>query len=61
MSDFADVFTLTSAFSLGGVVLLGTVAYVASKSLLPKNTRWQDQYIFVWLVSSVSEYIEYTG
>ncbi|TEB30564.1 Emopamil-binding protein [Coprinellus micaceus] len=49
MSDFADVFTLTSAFSLGGVVLLGTVAYGTSKSLLPKNTRWQDQYIFVWL------------
>ncbi|KAJ2912115.1 hypothetical protein MD484_g8297, partial [Candolleomyces efflorescens] len=49
MSDFSAVFTKTSAFSLAGVVLLGTVAYLASKALLPKSTRWQDKYIFVWL------------
>ncbi|RXW21504.1 hypothetical protein EST38_g4352 [Candolleomyces aberdarensis] len=49
MSDFSAVFTKTSAFSLAGVVLLGTVAYLASKALLPKGTRWQDKYVFVWL------------
>ncbi|KAF5340614.1 hypothetical protein D9611_007424 [Ephemerocybe angulata] len=49
MSDLAEVFSKTSAFSLGGVVTLGTVAYLAAKAWLPKSARWQDKYVFIWL------------
>ena len=45
------IFTKTSAYSLGGVLAIGIVAYIGSKSLLPRNARWQDRYTFVWLVN----------
>lgn len=45
------IFTATSAYSLGGVVTLGLIAYIGSKAFLPKNARWQDRYTFVWLVN----------
>lgn len=49
MSELSEVFTKTSAFSLAGVLLIGTVAYGASKSYLPTSVRWQDRYVFIWL------------
>ena len=45
-----SIFTPTSAFSLAGVAGVGLLAYIASKALLPKNSRWQDRYTFIWLV-----------
>ena len=45
------VFTETSAYSLGGVVAVGLIAYTGSKIFLPKNARWQDRYTFIWLVN----------
>ena len=51
--DAATIFTKTSAYSLGGVVAIGLIAYIGSKILLPKNARWQDRYTFVWLVNHI--------
>jgi len=45
----SPVFTETSAYSLAGVFTIGVIAYIGSKSFLPKNARWQDRYTFVWL------------
>jgi len=45
-----SVFTLTSALSLTGVLLVFFIAYAGSKIFLPKTSRWQDRYIFIWLV-----------
>lgn len=44
------IFTAVSLNSLAGVVAIGAVAYTASKILLPKDTRWQDKFTFIWLV-----------
>ncbi|KAJ3504554.1 hypothetical protein NLJ89_g7877 [Agrocybe chaxingu] len=49
MSDAPSIFTKTSAFSLGGVLALGTIAYLSSKAFLPKNAKWQDRFTFIWL------------
>jgi hypothetical protein len=49
--DTSTIFTKTSAYSLGGVVVVGLIAYIGSKIFLPKNARWQDRYTFVWLVN----------
>ncbi|KIL62007.1 hypothetical protein M378DRAFT_166152 [Amanita muscaria Koide BX008] len=48
-SSSTSIFTPTSAISLAGVAAIGVVAYIGSKVLLPKNTRWQDRYTFIWL------------
>ncbi|KAG6889880.1 hypothetical protein C0995_013854 [Termitomyces sp. Mi166 len=47
--SLADIFTLTSAYSLGGVVLLATVATFAAHIYLPSNSRSVDKYTFIWL------------
>lgn len=52
MSTSPPIFTATSAYSLAFVSAVGVAAYVASKSLLPKNASWQDRVTFIWLVSS---------
>jgi len=46
----SSVFTLTSALSLAGILLVCFIVYVGSKVFLPKTARWQDGYTFVWLV-----------
>jgi hypothetical protein len=51
------IFTETSAYSLGGVVTVGLVAYIGSKIFLLKNARWQDRYTFVWLVNFLDHHI----
>jgi hypothetical protein len=48
-----QLFTKTSASSLAAVATLGLVAYVGSKTLLPKNAKWQDRFTFIWLVSNI--------
>ncbi|KAI0045682.1 hypothetical protein FA95DRAFT_94417 [Auriscalpium vulgare] len=45
-----SIFTLTSAYSLAGVVVLGLTAHLAARALLPAKARWQDRATFVWLV-----------
>lgn len=47
----APVFTQTSAYSLGFVGVVGTVAYILCNALLPRSARWQDKFTFIWLVS----------
>jgi hypothetical protein len=48
-----QIFTLTSAISLGAVATIGVVAYIGSKTLLPKNAKWQDRFTFIWVVSII--------
>ncbi|KAG6849330.1 hypothetical protein H0H93_009375 [Arthromyces matolae] len=47
--NLADIFTLTSAYSLGGVLFLGFVATLGARLLLPANARRVDKYTFIWL------------
>ncbi|KAI0661962.1 Emopamil-binding protein [Cubamyces menziesii] len=49
MSAAPQIFTATSAYSLAFVTAVGIAAYVAAKSLLPKNASWQDRVTFIWL------------
>ncbi|KAI0755023.1 Emopamil-binding protein [Daedaleopsis nitida] len=49
MSTAPPIFTATSAYSLAFVAAVGLTGYLASKSLLPKNARWQDRFTFIWL------------
>ncbi|EJF63486.1 Emopamil-binding protein [Dichomitus squalens] len=49
MSTVPPIFTATSAYSLAFVASVGAVAYLASKTLLPKNASWQDRFTFIWL------------
>ncbi|KAF9046751.1 Emopamil-binding protein [Panaeolus papilionaceus] len=60
-SDLAQVFTKVSAFSLAGVLGVGTVAYLASKTFLPKNARWQDRYTFIWLAFDALIHFSFEG
>ncbi|KAK2465745.1 hypothetical protein APHAL10511_002289 [Amanita phalloides] len=57
----STIFTPTSAASLAGVAGVGLVSYVASKALLPKNTRWQDRYTFVWLAFDALIHFSFEG
>ncbi|KAI9058315.1 Emopamil-binding protein [Trametes sanguinea] len=43
MSASPQIFTATSAYSLAFVTGVGIAAYLAAKSLLPKNASWQDR------------------
>ncbi|TFK39032.1 Emopamil-binding protein [Crucibulum laeve] len=61
MSTPPSIFTLTSAFSLGGVLLVGLIAYMGSKTLLPKNARWQDRYTFIWLAFDAMIHFSFEG
>jgi len=45
-----EIFTATSAYSLGGVAAMAAIATIGAKVLLPKNARWQDSFTFIWLV-----------
>ena len=47
-----SIFTLTSLFSLLGVLTLGTVAYGSSRKFLPKNAGATERFTFIWLVST---------
>ncbi|KAH9891568.1 Emopamil-binding protein [Cubamyces lactineus] len=49
MSATPQIFTATSAYSLAFVTAVGIAAYIAAKSLLPKNASWQDRVTFIWL------------
>jgi len=46
-------FTLTSAYSLAGVLSVGVLSYTSSKILLFKNAKWQDRWTFMWIVRYV--------
>lgn len=58
MSTSPPIFTATSAYSLAFVSAVGVAAYVASKSLLPKNASWQDRVTFIWLVSILALHVQ---
>ncbi|KAG6853568.1 hypothetical protein C0991_003164 [Blastosporella zonata] len=47
--SLADIFTLTSAYSLGGVVLVAIIANLGARIFLPANSRRVDKYTFIWL------------
>jgi len=49
MSSLDTAFTLTSAVSLAGVAAVAVLSSACANILLPKNTRWQDRYTFIWL------------
>ncbi|KAI0057795.1 Emopamil-binding protein [Artomyces pyxidatus] len=44
-----SIFTLTSAYSLAGVLGIYAAAHTASRALLPAHARWQDRFTFIWL------------
>ncbi|KAG6810779.1 hypothetical protein H0H92_010346 [Tricholoma furcatifolium] len=48
--SLADIFTLTSACSLGGVILVAIIANIGARICLPANARRTDKYTFIWLV-----------
>lgn len=61
MTDAPAIFTKTSAYSLGGVVALGAIAYIGSKVFLPKKASWQDRYTFVWLAFDALIHFTFEG
>ncbi|KAL1745280.1 Emopamil-binding protein [Schizophyllum fasciatum] len=56
-----SIFTLTSLFSLLGVLSLGTTAYVASRSFLPKHARTKERATFIWLAFDALIHFFYEG
>ncbi|KAF9465744.1 Emopamil-binding protein [Collybia nuda] len=56
-----SIFTLTSAFSLAGVLAVGLLAHTGSKVFLPKNARWQDRYTFIWLAFDAMIHFSFEG
>lgn len=34
---------------MAAIVIVGLIAYIGSKTLLPKNAKWQDRFTFIWL------------
>ncbi|KAG5716656.1 Emopamil-binding protein-like [Termitomyces sp. T112] len=59
--SLADIFTLTSAYSLGGVVLVGTVATFLARVYLPSNSRSVDRYTFIWLAFDALIHFSFEG
>ena len=55
------IFTATSAYSLAGVVTIGLLSYIGSKTLLPKNARWQDKATFAWLAFDAMIHFSFEG
>lgn len=55
------IFTATSAYSLAGVATIGLLAYTGSKTLLPKNARWQDKTTFIWLAFDAMIHFSFEG
>ncbi|KAI5831541.1 Emopamil-binding protein [Schizophyllum commune Tattone D] len=56
-----SIFTLTSLFSLLGVLTLGTVAYGSSRKLLPKNASSTERFTFIWLAFDALIHFFYEG
>jgi len=56
-----QLLTKTSAASLTAVATLGLVAYIGSKTLLPKNAKWQDRFTFVWLAFDAMIHFSFEG
>jgi hypothetical protein len=60
-SEAPTIFTLTSALSLAGVTLVGSLAYMGANAFLPKNARWQDRYTFIWLAFDALIHFSFEG
>ncbi|KAL1660613.1 Emopamil-binding protein [Schizophyllum commune] len=56
-----SIFTLTSLFSLLGVLTLGTVAYGSSRKFLPKNAGATERFTFIWLAFDALIHFFYEG
>ncbi|KAI5896902.1 Emopamil-binding protein [Schizophyllum commune H4-8] len=56
-----SIFTLTSLFSLLGVLTLGTVAYGSSRKFLPKNAGSTERFTFIWLAFDALIHFFYEG
>ncbi|KAL1682234.1 Emopamil-binding protein, partial [Schizophyllum commune] len=56
-----SIFTLTSLFSLLGVLTLGTVAYGSSRKFLPKNASSTERFTFIWLAFDALIHFFYEG
>nr|GAT60110.1 predicted protein [Mycena chlorophos] len=61
MSSTHDVFTVTSAVSLAGVVALYVIASVAANALLPKNASWINRFTFIWLAFDGMTHFTFEG
>ncbi|KZT12078.1 Emopamil-binding protein [Laetiporus sulphureus 93-53] len=59
--DTLPIFTQSSAYSLGFVVVVGIVAYVSSNLLLPKNASWQDRFTWIWLAFDAMIHFTFEG
>ncbi|KAF8652851.1 hypothetical protein AX16_004126 [Volvariella volvacea WC 439] len=57
----SSIFTLTSAYSLLGVVGVLSLAYIGAQALLPKNARWQDRYTFIWFAFDALIHFSFEG
>ncbi|KAF9005424.1 Emopamil-binding protein [Cyathus striatus] len=60
-TEAPTIFTLTSALSLAGVTLVGSLAYMGANLFLPKNARWQDRYTFIWLAFDALIHFSFEG
>jgi hypothetical protein len=60
-SPSPSIFTPTSALSLAGVGAIGLIAYIGTKILLPKDTKWQDRYTFIWLAFDALIHFTFEG
>ncbi|KAF5330262.1 hypothetical protein D9758_014449 [Tetrapyrgos nigripes] len=56
-----SIFTTTSLYSLLGVAFVGTIAYVGSKVLLPKNATSKDRFTFIWLAFDAMIHFSFEG
>ncbi|KAF9523908.1 Emopamil-binding protein [Crepidotus variabilis] len=61
MADSTTIFTATSAYSLGGVVAIGLVAYFAAENILPKNASRTDRFTFIWLAFDALIHFTFEG
>jgi hypothetical protein len=56
-----QLFTTASAGSLCAVAAVGLVAYIGSKTLLPKNAKWQDRFTFIWFAFDAIIHFSFEG
>ncbi|KAG5652816.1 hypothetical protein H0H81_003532 [Sphagnurus paluster] len=57
----SDIFTLTSAFSLAGVLGVYLVAYLGAHTFLPKNARRTERWTFIWLAFDALIHFSFEG
>ncbi|GLB45487.1 putative emopamil binding protein [Lyophyllum shimeji] len=57
----SDIFTLTSACSLAGVLGVALVAYAGSRVFLPKDAPRVDRYTFIWLAFDALIHFSFEG